>query len=147
MNCLIAARRWMGLLISLGVSITGCGSLPHQVPHAESFIQITIHADELSPLRLEHLIAIPLEHELREFKDIERLNAQLAKGLACFLIWFDSDRRAQAAHTKLIGAVERLVRTVPDVAIAFTLELMNDETSAELCSSSLRNMDPISGST
>ena len=147
MNCLIAARRWMGLLISLGVSITGCGSLPHQVPHAESFIQITIHADELSPLRLERLIAIPLEHELREFNDIERLNAQLAKGLACFLIWFDSDRRAQAAHTKLVGAVEQVVRKVPDVAIAFTVELINGETSTESCSPSIRNIDPNTVST
>lgn len=132
----------MGLLISLGVSMTGCGSLPHQVPHAESFIQITIHADELSPLRLEHLIAIPIEHELREFKDIERLNAQLAKGLACFLISLDSERPAQAAHSKLVGAVERVIRKVPDVAIAFTIELMNKETSTKSCSSNLRNMDP-----
>ncbi len=147
MNRLIAGRRWMGLLISLGVSLSGCGSLPHQVPHLESFIQITIHADELSPLRLERLIAIPLEHELREFKDIERLNAQLAMGLACFHIWFDSDRRAQAAHTKLVGAVERMVRKVPDVAISFTIELMNGETSTESCFPSLRNTDPKADST
>ena len=147
MSHLIAARRWMGLLISLGVSITGCGALPHQVPHIESFIQITIHADELSPLRLERLIAIPLEHELREFNDIERLNAQLAKGLACFFILFDSDRRAQAAHTKLVEAVERVVRMVPDVAIVFTITVMNVETSTEPCSRSLRNIDKNTGST
>ena len=126
------------LLMVVVVSLGACGWFASSKTLPDTFIGITIAANDLSPVLIERRLAFPLENELRQNQKIHRLNVHIVEGLVCFQVRFDSDQNPNTVLADVSVAVNRIALKFPDAAGEPLIEIVKVGTKENFCNPSIR---------
>ena len=131
--CRSITRRNFWILTTIAsTSLAGCGWIASST-QSETYIGITISANNHSPLNIERRIAFPVETELRQIHSVQRINVHIVKGLACFQVWFDPDQNLMSARDDVTRVIERIAPSFSDVATQPMIDIVKGETIESFC--------------
>lgn len=134
---LIPMKNFTVLTTLFVISLGGCIWLSSSVTHSDTFVGISIAADNLSLRLIEQEIAIPIETELRHIQSVEKVNMHIVDGFVCFQIEIDSTQNPESAHTDVTSAVARIAPTFPEAASQPTIKMVRGEIKEILCPPSI----------